>query len=75
MAEYAVTVRGCTKHDDNGGEASDFRYGIDNGSFVPTSSFLHSVDTQKARVIFNEGILEVTFPIVNKNERRHIKLI
>jgi len=74
VTEYAVTIRGCTKHAENGNEASDYRYDLANGCFVRTVGLLSSVDAQKASVTFKAGVLDVILPITNKIQRRHIKL-
>ena len=72
VSEYAVTIRGYTKHDENRKLGVDYQYDLENGSFVRTVGFLNSVDTQKARVTFDAGVLEVVIPILGKINRRRV---
>jgi HSP20 family protein len=72
VTEYAVTIRCRIQHEEKNGQEDSYCYDLANGAFVRTVGLLSSVDPQKARAVFDDGVLQVTIPIRSKIQRRHI---
>ncbi len=74
VGENAVTIRGETKHEEKEEKADYYRCEISRGSFARTVALPATVDADRAKAAFKDGILELTLPKVEKSKRRTVKV-
>jgi HSP20 family protein len=72
MTDSTVTIKGTTSHEEKQEKGNYYRCEIARGAFSRTVALPSNVDTDKARAVFNEGILELTIPKVEKAKRKNI---
>ena len=67
-----VTIKGRTSHEEKQEKGNYYRCEISRGAFTRTVALPADVDTDKAKAVFNDGILELTIPKVEKSKRKSI---
>lgn len=72
MTDSTVTIKGSTSHEEKQEKGNYYRCEISRGSFRRTVALPANVDTDKAKAVFNDGILELTIPKVEKSKRKSI---
>jgi HSP20 family protein len=72
MTDSTVTIKGTTSHEEKQEKGNYYRCEIARGAFSRTVALPSNVDTDKAKAVFNEGILELTIPKVEKAKRKNI---
>jgi HSP20 family protein len=72
MTDTTVTIKGSTSHEEKQEKGNYYRCEITRGSFSRTVALPANVDTDKAKAVFNDGILELTIPKVEKAKRKSI---
>jgi HSP20 family protein len=72
MTDNTVTNKGSTSHEEKEEKGNYYRSEISRGSFSRTVVLPSDVDADKARASFNDGILELTIPKVEKSHRKNI---
>jgi HSP20 family protein len=72
MTDNSVTIKGSTSHEEKEEKGNYYRSEISRGSFSRTVVLPSDVDADKARASFNDGILELTIPKVEKSHRKNI---
>lgn len=72
MTESTVTIKGSTIHEEKQEKGNFYRCEISRGAFSRTVALPADVDTDKAKAVFNDGILELTIPKVEKSKRKTI---
>ncbi|MEN8169669.1 MAG: Hsp20/alpha crystallin family protein [Pseudomonadota bacterium] len=72
MTDNSVTIKGSTSHEEKEEKGNYYRSEITRGSFSRTVALPSDVDADKARAAFNDGILELTIPKVEKSHRKNI---
>ena len=72
MTDNSVTIKGRTSHEEKEEKGNYYRSEISRGSFSRTIALPADVTADKAKAIFNDGILELTIP---KEEKSHSKSI
>ncbi len=72
MTESTVTIKGSTSHEEKQEKGNFYRCEISRGAFSRTVALPADVDTDKAKAVFNDGILELTIPKVEKSKRKTI---
>lgn len=71
LTDGALTVRGSTGYEEKG---DYYRCEIGRGAFSRTVSLPAAVDSEKAKAKFQNGVLEITLPKVEKAKRRAVKV-
>jgi HSP20 family protein len=74
ITENAVTIKGSTRREEAEEKGDYFRREIESGAFSRTVGLPGSVDTEKAKALFADGVLELTIPKVSKARRKRIKI-
>lgn len=72
MTDNTVTIKGSTSHEKKEEKGNYFRSEISRGSFSRTVALPGDVDGDKAKATFNDGILELTLPKLEKSHRKNI---
>lgn len=72
MTDTTVTIKGSTSHEEKQEKGNYYRCEISRGAFSRTVALPANVDTDKAKAVFNDGILELTIPKVEKAKRKSI---
>jgi HSP20 family protein len=72
--ENSVTIKGKTSHEEKEEKGNYFRSEISSGSFCRTVALPGDVDTNKAKAVFNDGMLELTIPKAAKSKRKSVKV-
>lgn len=72
MTESTVTIQGSSSHEEKQEKGNYYRCEISRGAFSRTVALPADVDTDKAKAVFNDGILELTIPKVEKSKRKSI---
>lgn len=72
MTDNSVTIKGSTSHEEKEEKGNYYRCEISRGSFSRTVALPSDVDADKAKAAFNDGILELTIPKVEKSHRKNI---
>lgn len=74
LSDNTVTIKGSTSRETKEEKGNYFRREISRGSFARTVALPSDVDADKAKAAFNDGMLEITVPKVEKAKRRTIKV-
>ncbi len=74
VTDNSVTIKGTTKKEHKEEKGEYFRSEIMQGSFARTVSLPNTVDTDHVRASFEDGILELTMPKIERARRRTIKI-
>lgn len=74
VTENAVSIKGSTKREEKEEKGDYYRCEIASGAFARTVGLPSSVDTDKAKASFKDGMLELTIPKISKAKRRRIEL-
>jgi len=74
VSEHSVTIKGKTSHEEKEEKGDYFRSEISRGSFSRTVALPGDVDTNNAKAVFNDGILEMTIPKAEKSKRKSVKV-
>lgn len=74
LSENSVTIKGKTSHEEKEEKGDYFRSEISSGSFSRTMSLPADVDTDKAKAVFKDGLLELTIPKAEKSKRKNVKI-
>ncbi len=72
MTESTVTIKGSSSHEEKEEKGNYYRCEISRGAFTRTVALPADVDADKAKAVFNDGILELTIPKVEKSKRKSI---
>jgi HSP20 family protein len=74
MTDDSITIKGKTRHEEKEEKGDYYRCEISSGSFSRTLPLPSSVNTEKAKTSFKDGLLEITVPKNEKAKRRTIKV-
>ena len=69
-----LTIKGESKHEEKEEKGDYYRCEISRGSFSRTVTLPHSVDSGGAKAKFDNGVLELILPKVEKSKRRSVKI-
>ena len=72
--EYSVTIKAVTKHEEEKEEGEYYRREMSSGEYQRTLALPSTVDEEKARATFKDGILELTLPKLEKSHRKSVKV-
>ena len=74
VTEETITIRGEVKHETAEEEGEYYHREMTYGSFYRTIALPAGVDTEKCKVTFKDGILEMKFPKLEAAKRRKIEI-
>ena len=74
MTDNNVTIKGSTSHEEKEEKGNYYRCEISRGSFSRTVSLPANVDAEKAKATFNNGILELVIPKVERSHRKSVNI-
>jgi HSP20 family protein len=72
VTDNSVTIKGSTSHEEKEEKGNYYRREISRGSFSRTVALPSDVDADKARASFNDGILVLTIPKMEKSHRKSV---
>jgi HSP20 family protein len=72
--ESHVTIKGTAAHEEEEERGDFYRCEIARGAFSRTIALPAEVDGERAKARFNNGLLELTIPKVEKSKRHTIKV-
>lgn len=74
VTENAVTLKGSTHKEEKEEKGNFYRCEIARGSFSRTVTLPATIDTEKTKGAFEDGVLRLTMPKISKATRRRIPL-
>lgn len=74
VTDNSVTINGSTSHEEKEEKGDYFRSEISRGSFSRVVSLPSDVDSDKAKAVFSDGILELSMPKVEKSKRKKVTI-
>lgn len=74
VSDNAVTIKGSTRHEEKEEKGDYYRHEISSGAFSRTVALPAEVDGSRAKANFQDGMLELTLPKIEKAKRHSIKL-
>ena len=74
VTDDSVTLKAHTSHEEKEEKGEYYRREMSYGEYLRTVSLPHAVDGEKARATFNDGVLELTLPKVEKTSRKRVKV-
>ena len=74
LSDNSVTIRGASHYEEKESEENYYRSEISRGAFSRTVALPADVDGDKAKATFNEGVLEMTMPKLERSKRHSIKV-
>jgi len=72
ITDNTVTIKATTSHEEKEEKGNYYRCEISRGSFSRTVALPGDVDADNAKASFNDGILELTMPKLEKSHRKNI---
>ena len=74
VTEDSVTLKAHTSHEEKEEKGEYYRREMSYGEYQRTVPLPHTVNGEKARATFNDGVLELTLPKVEKTSRKKVKV-
>jgi HSP20 family protein len=74
VTDDSVTLKAHTSHEEKEEKGEYYRREISYGEYQRTVSLPHAVNGENAKATFNDGVLELTLPKVEKTSRRKVKV-
>jgi len=74
MTDTTVTIKGSTSHEEKEEKGDYYRCEISRGAFSRTVALPAGVDSSKAKAKFQDGVLELTMPKMEKTKRVSVKV-
>ena len=74
VTDDSVTVKAHTSHEEKEEKGEYYRREMSYGEYQRTLALPHTVDGEKARATFTDGVLELTLPKVEKTSRKKVKV-
>jgi len=74
VSPEAVTLKAHTSHEEKEEKGEYYRREMSYGEYQRTVALPHTVDGEHARATFNDGVLELTLPKVEKTSRKKVKV-
>jgi HSP20 family protein len=72
VTDDSVTLRAHTSHEEKQEKGEYHRREMSYGEYLRTLALPHAVDGEKAKATFNDGVLELTLPKVEKTSRKQV---
>ncbi len=74
VGDNSITIRATTKQESKEEKQNYYRSEISSGEFMRTVGLPATVDVEKAKAKFADGVLEMTLPKVEVAKRRNVKI-
>lgn len=74
ITNNSVTIKGSTSHEEKEEKGDYYRCEISRGSFSRTVALPSDVNSDKAKAVYKDGILELTIPKASKSHRKTIDI-
>lgn len=74
LGENSLTIKASSSHESKEESGDYYRREISRGSFARTVPLPGTVDSEKVKADFNNGILEITLPKLEQSKRRRIEV-
>jgi HSP20 family protein len=74
VTDDSVTLSAHTSHEKKEEKGEYYRREMSYGEYQRTVALPHTVDGEKARATFKDGVLELTLPKVEKTSRKKVKV-
>lgn len=74
LTDHSVTIKAHTKHEEKAAEGEYFRREMSYGEYQRTLELPETVDDEKARATFSNGVLELTIPKLDKTPKRTVRV-
>ena len=74
VTDDSVTLKAHTSHEEKEEKGEYYRREMSYGEYQRTVPLPHTVNGEKARATFNDGVLELTLPKVEKTSRKKVKV-
>lgn len=74
LSDNTVTIRASTSHEREEEQGDYHRREISRGSFARTIRLPAMITGEKAKATFRNGILEMTLPKIEQEQRRRIEI-
>ncbi len=74
VTDNSVTIKGETKHEEKEEKGNYYRCEISSGTFARTVALPDNVSSSDATAKFENGVLELKLPKVEKTKRRTLKI-
>jgi HSP20 family protein len=74
VTDNSVTIKGETKHEEKEEKGNYYRCEISSGTFARTVALPDNVSSGDATAKFEDGVLELKLPKVEKTKRRTVKI-
>lgn len=74
VSDNVVTIKGETKREEKKEKGDYYHCEISRGAFTRSVVLPHYVDSDRAKAVFENGVLELTLPKVEKAKRRTVKI-
>ncbi len=74
VTDDSVTLRAHTSHEEKEEKGEYYHREMSYGEYQRTVALPHTVDGENARATFNDGVLELTLPKVEKTSRKKVKV-
>lgn len=74
VTDNSVTLKAHTSHEEKEEKGEYYRREMRYGEYLRTIALPHSVDGEKAKATFNDGVLELTLPKVGRTSRKKVKV-
>jgi HSP20 family protein len=74
VTDHTLMLRAETKHEEKEEKGEYFRHEMSHGEYQRTLQLPEAVDEEKAKATFRNGVLEITFPKLEKTLRTKIRV-
>lgn len=74
LTENTVSIKGSSKREEKEEKGDYYRCEISRGAYARTMTLPANIDPDKAKATFNDGVLELTLPKLEKTSRRTVKV-
>jgi HSP20 family protein len=74
VTENTVTIKGSSKREEKEEKGDYYRCEISRGAFARTLTLPATVDSDRAKASFKDGVLELTLPKIEKSRRRNVTI-
>ena len=72
ISEHMLTISGSTSHEEEKEEGNYYRKETSRGEFYRSVRLPGNVDTEHVKASYKDGLLEVTLPKLEKEQRRKV---
>lgn len=74
MSENEVTIKGTSSREEKEEKGEYYRHEISRGAFSRTVTLPATIDSEKAKAEFKDGMLEIHLPKLQRSKRHHLSI-